>query len=393
MLILMISPQFYPIVGGYEKACERLSIALVERGHEVTIIAEQRNKTWPKSEVLFGVSVFRWWVHYKPNWHIVTSLLGLAGFLLRRGRSFDVWHVHQYGMHAAMALVLAKVLRRPVVLKLTSSSQMGISASLSSGRLPGLLAMAHRRMDAIVALTRETEAEAKAFGISPARIHVLGNGVDTRTFRPVEDTERMLLKEDLGIADAEVLIFVGRLSQEKNVSGLFQAWAKTLPRLTQRWVLVIVGDGPLRAALVEEARAIGVGDSVRFAGQQTNISGWLAAASIYVLNSFGEGLSNTMLEAMASGLPVVMSRVSGATELIEETGSGLVVPVDNCAAMAAALVELAGSEILRQEMGARGRCVIEERYAVDRVAALHEDLYSRLVSRYNENPATSKSLS
>ena len=374
----MISPQFAPLVGGYERACERLAVALTARGHDVMVCAERRDRAWTRQECMNGVWVRRWWCIYKPGWHIVTSLLGLAGFLLCRGRSFRVWHIHQYGMHAALALVLGKLLRRPVILKLTSSSSMSLAQTLNNGRYPRLLKALHQRMDAVVALTRETAAEAKAFGIPSTRIHVLGNGVDTRVFRPVTDADRRHVRQALGLTDAPIVIFVGRLSKEKNVSGLLRAWAKVRSGMIEAWTLVIVGDGPLRQALAVEARALAINDCVRFVGQQSRIAEWLMVASIYVLSSDHEGLSNTLLEAMATGLPLVVTRVSGATELVEETGSGRVVPVGDASALAKALRELAGSTPLRRTMGACARRVIEERYAVDHIAALYETLYRRV---------------
>jgi glycosyltransferase involved in cell wall biosynthesis len=177
------------------------------------------------------------------------------------------------------------------------------------------------------------------------------------------------------------VLFVGRLSREKNISGLLRAWATALPGLGGGWKLVIVGDGPMSKALVDEAQALAVESTVHFSGLQNNIPEWLASASIYVSSSLCEGLSNSLLEAMACGLPVVVTRVSGALELVDETDSGFVVPVGDSGALASALNKLAGSKQLRQEMGARGRCVIEKRYAIDRVTALHEGLYARLLQR------------
>lgn len=385
MKILMISPQFFPIVGGYERACERLSVALAARGHVVTVWAERRDKSWPKSEVILGVEVRRLWCYYRRYWHMISSLLSFASFILCHGRSFEIWHVHQYGMHSTLAVLMGKVMRRPVVLKLTSTSYMGINNTLAKGRLPRIVASLHRRLDAVVALTRETAAEAEAFGIPPARIHVLGNGLDTRVFRPVNDTERLLLSHELGLANTKIVLFVGRLSLEKNISGLLRAWALAQTGIEGGWTLVIVGDGPLRKALADEARALALESSVRFVGHQVNIPDWFSSASIYTLTSDREGLSNTMLEAMACGLPMVVTRVSGTSELVEETGSGRVVPVGDINALASALKELVASKLLRNEMGARSRAVIEERFDIDRVAAMHESMYASLLYRSDTN--------
>src|SRR6266571_4708787 len=130
LAVLMISPQFRPLVGGYERAAERLSGALAEAGISVVVITERRDHAWPAVECIDGYKVRRLWCVYRRHLHTISSLLAFARFLLRHGREFDVWHVHQYGFHAALAMALGKVLRRPVVFKLTSSAAMGIERTM-----------------------------------------------------------------------------------------------------------------------------------------------------------------------------------------------------------------------------------------------------------------------
>src|SRR4029434_9571185 len=108
--VLMICPQFRPIVGGYERSAEHLSAALAEAGMRVAVIAERRDPAWPALESIDGYEVRRLSCSYRRHRHAVTSLLSFASFLLRHGREFDVWHVHQYGVHAALAVALGKVL-------------------------------------------------------------------------------------------------------------------------------------------------------------------------------------------------------------------------------------------------------------------------------------------
>ena len=91
-------------------------------------------------ECIDGYEVRRLPCSYRRHRHVITSLLSFAGFLLRHGREFDVWHVHQYGFHAALAVALGKVLRRPVVLKLTNSGATGIAAAMGSGIVGCILA-------------------------------------------------------------------------------------------------------------------------------------------------------------------------------------------------------------------------------------------------------------
>jgi glycosyltransferase involved in cell wall biosynthesis len=241
-------------------------------------------------------------------------------------------------------------------------------------------AAALRRADAVIATSRETGEEALAFGVPATRIERLANGVDTNRFYPASSSARLAARTDLGLASAGLVVFVGRLSPEKNPDGLLSAWVKAQPQLPSGWKLVFIGDGPMRQTLKERVEAEALRDSVQFAGERSDVEHWLRAADIYVLASHHEGLSNTTLEAMASGLPVVSTRVSASAETIGEGEAGLIVDVGRMDQLAEALIRLATDSTLRERMGRAGRAVIERKYSIDRVAEAHLELYRRLIT-------------
>jgi len=377
--ILMLCPQYRPLVGGYERAAERLSIALVARGHRVTVIAERRDSTWPTRENKDGVRIERLWCWYRPHLHMATSLLTFAVFLLTRGREFQVWHVHQYGLHAALAVALGKLLQRPMVLKSTSSKDQGIYRAIQDLPFAGIVAGRLRKVDALICTSRETRTEALAFGVPESRVHIIGNGVDTQVFKPQSDAQRARLRRGLGIVASWVVVFVGRLAEEKNPDGLLRAWQMALPHLPEGWRLVLVGDGPLHERLAASVEAEGIISSVSLAGHRSNVEAWMVAADVFVLTSRNEGLANTMLEAMATGLPGISTRVSGATELLEDTGAGTLVDIGDMERFAKALCDLAADPEQRKRMGRAARSVIEDRYSIDYIAGRHESLYRDLI--------------
>ncbi len=375
---LMISPQFRPIVGGYERAAERLSVALTKLGVKVVVITEKRDDHWPAVEQIEGYEIRRLPCLYRRHLHAITSLLSFAGFLLRYGHSFDVWHVHQYGPHAALAIVFGKLLRRPVVLKLTSSASMGISQALGSGIFGRLLAVLHRQVDMCLAVSEETRVEASQFGIAEQRIYLAPNGVDGYQFHPVSTQERRTAQRILGLECQRLVLFVGRLSPEKNPLGLLDAWAAIDHSMHSDAMLALVGDGPEEKQIRSKIKALDLEGTVYLAGQRTDVAIWYRAADIYVIASHNEGLSNSMVEALASGLPVISTSVSGASEYIQTTNAGYVVPIDDMPALADAIQNLLSSpeEITRFSLNARQ--VFEEHFSIITVAGRLNALYSIL---------------
>jgi glycosyltransferase involved in cell wall biosynthesis len=148
---------------------------------------------------------------------------------------------------------------------------------------------------------------------------------------------------------------VGRLHRQKAYDVLLGAFAMTAPRFPQ-WRLAALGDGELKAELAARALALGVADRVDWLGRQADPWPWLRAADVFVLPSRFEGTPNALLEAMSCGVaPIVSDATAGALEYVADGETGLVVPVDDDAALAAAMARLAGDPDLRARLGEAAR--------------------------------------
>jgi glycosyltransferase involved in cell wall biosynthesis len=170
-----------------------------------------------------------------------------------------------------------------------------------------------------------------------------------------------------------VLLSVGRLKAPKDFSTLLQA----LARLEEgTYKARIVGDGPEREQLEDEARALGLTGSLEFLGERNDIPAQIAGADLFVLASRSEGLPMSVLEAMAAGLPVVASSVGGVPEQVDEE-TGRLVPPGDPAALAAALQELLADRELRLRLGRVGRARIEESFDLETWGLAHLNLYAR----------------
>ena len=206
----------------------------------------------------------------------------------------------------------------------------------------------------------------------PARkVRTIYNGVDTVRFAP---GDRAATRHALGIpADWTVAGTVGRLDPVKDQAGLIRAFAQT-PN-TEKCALVIVGDGPSRPQLEAVVRELGLGDRVQLLGERNDVPEILRALDVFVLPSIGEGISNAILEAMATGLAVIATRVGGNVELVREGITGRLIEPRRPEALAEALAAYLAEPARTREHGAAGRERAVGEFGLERMLAAYEALY------------------
>jgi sugar transferase (PEP-CTERM/EpsH1 system associated) len=223
-----------------------------------------------------------------------------------------------------------------------------------------------------IALSRDLERYlVDAVGIPAHKVVQVYNGVDCERFRPLPRPPR----------EAIVVGTVGRMQAVKNqvlLCRAFLALARSRPELAARVRLRLVGDGPLK----EECRRLmaegGYADRIELPGASDDVASELARFDVFVLPSLAEGISNTILEAMAAGLPVVATAVGGNPELVEEGASGWLVGSEDAQALADAIARYVEDPALRERHGRRGRALAESRYSLRRMVQDYDDIYQRL---------------
>jgi glycosyltransferase involved in cell wall biosynthesis len=239
------------------------------------------------------------------------------------------------------------------------------------------------KADAAIAISHALRDEMQAHGFE--RIVQIPNGVDTDRLTPVEPNRRAALREQFAFPpDAWVLLYAGRLSVEKGPDVVLDAWAIAPP---QQGLLVFAGEGPLVAMLEAQAERLGVADSVRLLGHVPQIGELMGAADAFVLPSRTEGMSNALLEAMAYGLPVISTRVSGSEDVISDGVSGLLVDPEDRPALGAAIRRLAADPGSARSMAGEGRRRAEETLSLRAVAERYQELYQDILEKAPMPPA------
>jgi len=275
---------------------------------------------------------------------------------LFRRLSFDVVHTHNepaciYGVPAA------RLARAGLVL----NTRHGQGPALG-GRRARVFTLAARLAGRVVCVSNDAADLTVRSGLPKRQVTTIWNGIDTQKFA------------FRGPCPAGPAIVVARLAAGKNIDALIQATALVRGQIPQ-FHLRIVGDGPCRSALEALAAELGIREHVDFTGEVDNVPQQLQQASMFVLPSLSEGVSLSLLEAMATGLPVVATRVGGNLEVVQEGETGFLVPVEQPAKMAEVMIRLAADAELARRMGTAGRRRVETKFDVRAMVRAYEALY------------------
>jgi len=284
-------------------------------------------------------------------------------------------HAHDYKSDLFAYLVRRWLWRRHIALLSTAHAWVMVGLRGELYRRLDLLLM--RRFDHLIAVSDATRAEMTAAGLPASMISVIHNAIDTETWSRLRAPTG--LREQLGLSNAFPIIgYVGRIMPEKDLD----TWLHGAALVAQKYPLahfVLVGDGRDNSTLSHLQRlaaTLGLSDQLTFLGYWQDLLTVYASFDIFALTSRREGLPNSILEAMAMGLPVVTTDVAGTKELVIDGQTGFVIPQGDAAALAQWLVALADDRQLRQRLAEAGRQRVESEFSftdrLQRIETLYE---------------------
>ncbi|HAT73119.1 MAG TPA: hypothetical protein DCS63_09915 [Elusimicrobia bacterium] len=369
--VLMLSQTFHPVIGGSEKQALEISRALARRGFGVTVLT-RRPAGLPAEEVLDGVVIKRLST-FGPR--AVDSLVFMVKsffWMLANRGAYDAVHVHLASSPAVAAVLAGRLTGKKTLVKLGGGKGVD-EISLSQGTVFGRLKLAFFRAASPELLVMNGEVYEwlkNSPEFSGLRLRLFRNGVDTGRYTPRLYNEKINAKAAVGLDNAPVFLFVGRLSPEKRVKEFVETWAELFSEaaVPPRMRLVIVGGGPEEAALKRAVADLGLAGSVTLTGPKDDLLPYYSAADVFILPSISEGLSNSMLEAMACGVAIMASRVGGAREAIIPGLNGSLFDPLNKAELKKCLRAHIADRSLAVKMGEQARKTAVDKYSMARVA-------------------------
>jgi N-acetyl-alpha-D-glucosaminyl L-malate synthase BshA len=370
---LRIGVACWPTFGGSGAVATELGLALAERGHEVHFVTYA--PPFRLGRLRCNVRFHQVSVSAYPLFRYPPYDLALASKLaeVAEDAHLDLLHVH-YAVPHALAAHLARELLGDVPLKtLVTLHGTDITVVGTDPAYRRVTRFGIDRADGVTAVSRWLAAETeRVFGTSHS-IEVIPNFVDLQRFRPGVDAA---VRASLAAPEEALLVHVSNFRPVKRVGDAVRVLAGVARTRPAR--LVLVGDGPERAAAEKTARALHVQDKVTFLGEQSDIEGLLAAADLFLLPSESESFGLAALEAMACGVPVIGTLTGGLPELVEDGVSGHLCGIGETDCMAKFAANLLTDPVRHAEARRAARAGAE-RFGREEIVSIYERLYARII--------------
>jgi glycosyltransferase involved in cell wall biosynthesis len=236
-----------------------------------------------------------------------------------------------------------------------------------------------REIDAVIAISEGVRKVLLSSGIPPSLVYVIPSGIDFSPFEKV--ASRDFLRREFSFGPDDYLVgIVAALEDHKGHAYLLQA-SKTVKEKAPKVKFIVVGTGSLRMELDRQAHDLGVEDIVFFLGFRDDVPRILASLDLFVLSSHHEGMGSSLLDAMASRLPIVATQAGGIPEVVKDRETGLLVPPRDAGELARAILEIYGDRELAARLAERGYEVVHRQFSAEAMAGRMVDLYERFAAR------------
>jgi len=351
--------------GGGQKQTLLLMRELIKRGYPAKLIVQPDSPIHQKAS---GASIPVWSLRMRGEMDIIAFLK-----LARKMKRDRCLLVHFHDAHS-LALGSAAASWMKVPLRVISRK---VAFPLKTNPLSHLKYT--RDIDAVIAVSQEVKRVLAGGGIDPEKIRVIPDGVDYSSFENASSGG--YLRKELSFAPDDFLVgIVAHLADHKGHRYLIEA-TRVLKARVPKVKVIVVGAGPLRMGLGRQARESRVEEMVFFLGFRDDIPQILASLDLFVLSSTQEGMGSSILEAMASRLPVVASKAGGIPELVGHEETGLLVPPRDPKALAEAIIRIYSDKELGRRLGQKGYELVHRKFSARAMASKVIDAYEQIAQK------------
>ena len=389
MKICFVNALFYPFKGGTENHMAELGEALVKKGVEVHVVTGRLNGTLAK-ETMNGIKVHRVPAKvFKIQGFYPPPLVLCPDFLqhLRKidaRENFDLFHLHgRWFPDFTLVRKHCNETKKPLVLTVHNARPIGISPTYTlfgSAYEAAIGINVLKSADRLIAVSKWTAADVMKYNLPKKKFTVIYNGINANKFTTAPNPA---VKKKLGMAASDpLLVWVGRVIEQKGLKYLIAAMPAVLAKFSEA-KLLLVGTGTEVKKLKQQAAKLGINNSVVFYGAENNrkkLNELLRSADAFVFPSVWEPFGIAIIEAMASGLPVIATKTGGIPEIIQHGKTGLLVRQRNSKELAKTITALLANPNLRRKIAKNGRRVVERKFNFSKIASETIAVYQKAIA-------------
>lgn len=383
--VLMVSGAYFPELSGGGLQCCALVRALRTRVRFV-VLTTTSDPSLPLLDEVEGVTVHRVPVDPRRAISKLMAAIRMVWLFLRISHSLQVVHLHGFSQKSLLLILLARLSGKRLIQTMHTAGHDDPQAVRARGFVPFHL---YAAVDRFVSVSPHFATLYRESTLPHARLREIPNGIDIGRFQPPGPGERERVRRELGLPeDLFLILFVGFFSREKRPHLLFDAWVRVRAHCPASGLLFVgATDSPyyeVDRSLVKhirsEATALGAEKTVFFIERTHEIERCYRAANLFVMPSTREGLPIALLEAMASGLPCLATRLPGVTDTIIDHGqNGLLFPPDDLGVLAGHLTALLADDGRAHALGQKARETVTARYTMEQVASQYLEEYEKVV--------------
>lgn len=397
--ICVLTDSFYPIIGGGENLIEQLSRALINRGLDLFVLTQRRLSESPKRETVGNVSVHRIGMSGFNRFGKYVMLPAALFKLLFLKRYYDIIFISGIRTLGVVGVLAAKMLRKKCVLRAASCSEMSGDYALKPPHLLRFRLMnkfikfillcrnrIYRTADGFISISNAIREEYEICSVNHERVVSIFNGVDLEKFCPINPEKKPALRRRLHIPDKKIVIYTGKLNQGKGLQMLLRAWRRVLQNCSIADLhLMLVGSGvnqylSCEAELRDYVDKNRLKDFVTFTGNVRNVQEYLQASDFFTLPSESEAMPNALIEAMATGLPVIVTAAGGIKDIVETGQNGIMIEINDEDALVESILTLTHEPDKAKRLGKAGLKTVIKRFSLEMAVDHYEAFFKKILN-------------
>ena len=382
---VLVTRRFWPLVGGAEIVMANLGAEFHQRDISCQILTAQWQANWPTEFVHREVPVVRLRNPKQRIWGTFRYLSSLARWLKDHADQIDIVYVSMLKHDAYTATKICQQLGIPVVLRAEGGGDTGDCHWQTTARFGLSIRRRCKTATAVIAPSQAVAEELLAAGYPTDNLHLIPNGVALPA-KPAENSQQLARQalaeanQDLAATPEEpVVVYTGRLDRNKGLVDLVNAW----PEVKKQWPrchLWLVGEGPDRDRLFQQIKDLDLQGQVVLPGAFDDVEEILRAANLFILPSYFEGLSISLMEAMAHQVPVIASNIPGNNDIIQSGVNGCLVPAGNVSAISQAIQDALAKPDQLTTWATAAQQTIQNNYSLASMVNAHLKLFEQLVT-------------